>query len=152
MLGFYRYGSLSGVTFMEPEVCEDKEVRRSSTSDMLDLIYCIDERTGLPSGSIEQYLSDKTNDQVRSFIEKNILVDLPDSVTSVPQNLRESLLELDSDFIAKTSRNRFESRDDYERRVQTYFEDIEKDKTYKKSIGKIRSRMENLLKEYDNDN
>ena len=58
---------------VEHPVLVDKS--RSADDDILDLIYSVDPLTNLPSGSIEQYLSDKTNSQVRDYIEKVIFKD-----------------------------------------------------------------------------
>lgn len=140
MFGYYINRGLRDVKFMLPTPPELKEKAKSETDKLLDLIYCLDERTGLPCGAISQYLSDKTNEQVRSFIEQKLLYDIPSDDHAYPASLRDDMLKLDSEFIAKTSRNRFESRDDYERRVQSYFEEIENDKQKQKTIQMLRKK------------
>lgn len=140
MLGFQQYKGIENISFFDSVPIEEKEVRRSSNADMLDLIYTTDVVTGFPTGALEQYLSDKTNDSVRQFIERNLLCDNPDNTLSVPSTLREDLLNLDSDFIVKTSRNKFESNEDYQERLQTYFNEIEQDKKLQSELKKLRAK------------
>lgn len=122
---------------VEHPVLVDKS--RSADDDILDLIYSVDPVTNLPSGSIEQYLSDKTNSQVRDYIEKVIFKEIPRD--EYPDGLRDEILKLDSDFIAKTSRNRFEPLDEYEKRVESYFNEIENSKEFEKKVAKLRDTL-----------
>lgn len=142
--GFRQYGALSHIKYVKhkplKEVVSDI---RDKNDEMLDLVFSVDPLTNLPCGSIDQYLSDKTRDEVRLFIERYLLVDLPDTSMSVPPNLREDLLSLDSDFIAKVSRNRYESTEDYEARVQKYFNELEEDKKFKSAVAKLKSSRKN---------
>lgn len=132
-----------GLVYCDPPERKEKQKVRSSSEDMLDLIYCLDPVTNLPSGALSQYLSDKTNAQVRDFIERNLMVEHGDSPYSTyPANLREEVLKLDSEFIAKTSRDRFESKDHYEARVQRYFDELEKDKQFQKNLSDVRKRIQ----------
>lgn len=117
---------------------------RGKDDDMLDIIFCRDPLTNLPAGSLSMYLSDKTNEQVRKWIEDNLLRENPESVMSVPSNLRDELLKLDSDFIAKVSRNRFEDKESYEKRVQSYFDEIEQDKAYQKKVKELRAKLKHF--------
>lgn len=149
MLGFQQYSNLENIQYMDVLEETPKAKRRGVNDDLLDMVYCIDPVTGFPSGAISQYLSDKTNDQVRSFIERHLLNDSPDNQISVPQNLREQLLNLDSEFIAKTSRNRFESKEQYEDRVQQYFKELEEDKAKWKEVARLRKKYETKKSEDD---
>lgn len=139
MFGYNIFKGLSGIAYMPVEhpVLVDKS--RSADDDILDLIYSVDPLTYLPSGSIEQYLSDKTNSQVRDYIEKVIFKDIPRD--EYPDGLRDEILKLDSDFIAKTSRNRFEPLDEYENRVESYFNEIENSKEFEKKVAKLRETL-----------
>lgn len=139
MLGYNIFKGLEGVQYMSTEhpVLVDKS--RSADDDILDLIYSVDPLTNLPSGTIEQYLSDKTNSQVRDYIEKVIFKEIPRD--EYPDGLRDEILKLDSDFIVKTSRNRFESLDDYEKRVESYFNEIENSKEFEKKVAKLRETL-----------
>lgn len=141
------FRGLKEIRFSSPsyENCSKVECNRSSKDDMLDLIYCIDPVTGFPSGAISQYLSDKTNDQVRQFIERNLLQEHNDG-DSFPATLREDILKLDGEFISKTCRRRFEDKESYESRLQSYFNEIESDKNKQKEIAKLRKRYADLIK------
>lgn len=136
-LGFNQYRNLGKLNFLPVDGIRKEDAVSTKSDELLDMIYCIDERTGLPSGSLEQYLSDKTDDVVRSFIEKNILVEHQDGKSIIPQNLRDEVLSLDSDFIAMTSRKRYESLDDYENRVMSYIDKIEESKRINANLRKF---------------
>lgn len=139
MLGFNIFKGLDGLSYMASDHPVSVDKSRSCEDDILDLIYSVDPITNLPSGSIEQYLSDKTNNQVRDFIEKVIFKEIPRD--EYPDGLREEILKLDSDFIAKTSRNRFEPLDEYEKRVESYFNEIENSKEFEKKVAKLRETL-----------
>lgn len=126
------------VEFLPPLDFVASEPVRDSGDDILDMIYSVDPLTGFPAGSLSQYLSDKTNEQVRQFIEKNILVD--HGSYDYPPGLREEVLKLDSQFIATTSRNRYESLEDYESRVESYFNKLENDKSVQKRVRELRDK------------
>lgn len=134
--GFQRYNSLVGVEFMPVQEYEKTDtIVRTSDDNLLDLIYCVDPQTNLPSGALNAYLSEKTSEQVRAFIEQKIFKELPSD--TIPSDIREEVLKLDSEFIAKTSRNRFEDLESYESRVKSYFDEIENDKKYSERIKKL---------------
>lgn len=139
MFGYNIFKGLDGIEFMPTEhpVLVDKS--RTADDDILDLIYSLDPLTNLPSGSIEQYLSGKTNSQVRDYIEKVIFKEIPRD--EYPDGVRDEILKLDSDFIAKTSRNRFEPLDEYEKRVESYFNEIENSKEFEKKVAKLRETL-----------
>jgi len=143
--GFSHLRGLDSVEFMPyPKVDVPVPEVKSPGEDILDQIYSIDPLLNVPNGTIYQYLSDKTSVEVRDFIEKNILVDLPKTSVEVPDNMREALYDLDSEFIAKTSRNRFETNEDYESRVHGYLQDLRKslkDESERKNwLDKVRKR------------
>lgn len=139
--GFKQYGALNHIKFLKHKETKYESVdTRDKKDDILDIIFAIDPVTNLPAGSIEQYLSDKTRDEVRLFIEQNLLYDLPDTSMCVPDTLREDLLNLDSEFIAKVSRNRYEDKESYESRVQSYFQELEHSKEKQKIMRELNSR------------
>ena len=147
MYGFRQYRNLDSIKYVNtPPVKIDVSDVRKKHDDLLDIIFSVDPVTNMPSGSIEQYLSDKTSDEVRTFIERNLLCDLPDVSASVPNSLRDDLLKLDGEFIAKVSRNSFEDRESYEQRVQKYFQEIEHDKEYNKRLAELRKKYKENVK------
>lgn len=134
--GYYNFKGLKGIDYMPFKKSERKPKVRGKDEDILDLIYCLDPNTGLPTGAVDQFLSEKTNEQVRQYIEQVIFKEIPRD--EYPANLREEILNLDSEFIAKTSRNRFEPRDEYETRVKSYFDEIEHDKEVQRKVKDLR--------------
>lgn len=143
--GFSHLRGLDSIEFMPyPKVDVPVSEVKSSGEDILDQIYSIDPLQNVPCGTIYQYLSDKTSVEVRDFIEKNILVDLPNTGVDVPDNMRQALYDLDSEFIAQTSRNRFETNEDYEARVHGYLQDMQKklkdESEHKSWLDKVRKR------------
>lgn len=147
MFGFRQYRNLESIRFVNtPPVKIDVSDVRKKHDDLLDIIFAVDPITNMPSGSIEQYLSDKTSDEVRTFIERNLLIDLPDTSASVPSSLRDDLLKLDGEFIAKVSRNSYEDRESYEQRVSSYFKEIEDSKEYQKRIVALRKKYSDNAK------
>ena len=147
MLGFRQYRKLQDIKYVStPPVKIDVSDVRKKHDDLLDIIFSVDPLTNMPSGSIEQYLSDKTSDEVRTFIERNLLCDLPDTSSSLPSSLRDDLRNLDGDFIAKVARNPYEDRESYEERVSGYFREIEQDKAYQKRLADLRKKYKDNVK------
>ena len=143
MNGFKMFGNLDGVKYMPPVPPENvsSDVRKPN-DDILDIIFGLDPVTNMPNGAIGQYLSDKTNDQVRSFIERNLLNDILDCGTMLPMSLRDDVMKLDSDFIGKCMRRRDESKEDYESRMETMFSEMENDKKLQAKIKEIKAKYE----------
>lgn len=128
---------------------EKIEPVRTSQDDLLDLIFAIDPVTGFPSGSLSQYLSDKTSDEVRDFIEKNILVDLPSQTdSSLPEAVNMAFRELEPDFQLNLMRKSFESLGEYEGRVKTYFDDLQKQETDKRIADRVKTLVDEIKKGY----
>lgn len=143
--GFSHLRGLDSVEFMPyPKVVVPVPEVKTAGDDILDQIYSIDPLQNVPCGTIYQYLSDKTSSEVRDFIEKHILVDLPKTGVDVPDSMRQALYDLDPEFIAQTSRNRFETNEDYEARVHGYLQDMQrqlKDESVRQSwLAKVKER------------
>lgn len=110
-------------------------------AEILDLVFSVDPLTGLPSSAIGKYLSDDIDPEVRDFIEKKILVDLPKEVCNYPDEVRNALKGVDPDFMVKCQRARFESLDEYHDRILNF---IRKDLQTKDS----KERYNELIKWY----
>lgn len=122
---------------------------RTSQDDLLDLIFAIDPVTGFPSGSLAQYLSDNTSDEVRDFIEKHILVDLPSLTdSSLPEAVNMAFRELEPDFQLNLMRKPFESLGEYEHRVKTYFNEIQKSEHDKRIADRVKALADEIKKNY----
>ena len=124
MVGYYQYRGVNARSFMPSvtrdelkSICKKSDIPNKS-KDLLDMIYAVDE-TGFPAGAIQQYLSDGIRDEVRKFIEDNLLRDNPDvTSSSFPAELTSRLREVDEDFQFKVMRNRFEDVESYENRIR----------------------------------
>lgn len=135
-----------------PQDCPENEriePVRTSKDDLLDLIFAIDPVTGFPSGSISQYLSDNTSDEVRDFIEKNILVDLPSQTDySLPEAVNMAFRELEPDFQLNMMRKPFESLGEYEGRIKSYFNELHKNERDKCIAERVKVLADEIQKNY----
>lgn len=142
MCGFGIYRGLDTIKYCTPPVEKvEQNETRSSDDDILDLIFTIDPRTGYPCGAIDQYLSDKTNQQVREFIAQNILVDLPDNSFSTPSmQAREVTRELGDDFMIQCMKQRDESVEQYEQRVSDFLDHQKKIRDTERHLRELSSK------------
>lgn len=116
---------------------------RNKHQDILDLIYSADPLTGFPCGAWNQFLSEKTAPEVRQFIMDYLCQNSMDSDRmDLPNNVLDHFRELDSEFVAKTSRNRYESIEDYEARVDSYIQEL-------RESEKFKARVKNLEKVFN---
>lgn len=128
--GFKQYDEVLGVNYAPPvfeEVHTSDIVKKED--DILDFIFTIDPLTGFPNGDISQYMSEKTSAEVRDFISQNLMREHNDdgSVLDLPSNVREQFRELPDELLSDLSRDRFESVEDYEQRINKFLES-ERDK------------------------
>lgn len=138
--GFYMFQDVLKCKFMDSNPVEVVDVVRDSKDDLLDLIFSIDARTGFPQGALQAYLSDKTNTEVREFISSKLLQELPDNLPT--GKLLDFIKEdVDTDFLANVCRNRFESVESYEERLNSYFKKFEDDKQYQANLAKLKKRL-----------
>lgn len=146
-VGFYLLKGIttSDASFMPCSMTKiDASTRvRSKDDDILDMIFCIDPITRFPCTSIAAYLSDKTADEVRTYIERNLLKDIP--ADQYPTNIREALNDIDTDFMVKVSRNQFETDEEYEDRVSGYLQELERDQEVKDKIAAFNEKLKKTL-------
>lgn len=144
--GFKRYGSLVGVTFAPAEkVSEVKKESESPTDKILNLIFAKD-LNGWPSTSVATMLSEKTSDDVRKFIQDNLFSISPDKFAIADEKVVSEYRKLDSEFIAMASRNRFESIENYEKRLTDIMSEFEKNETKQQTISQMRKLFLNEQK------
>lgn len=146
ILGYKRYGSLVGVHFVEAE--KDPVVKKESdtpTDKILNLIFAKDSN-GWPSTSVATMLSEKTSDDVRKFIQDNLFSLSPEKFAISDEKVVSEYRKLDSEFIAMASRNRFESIEDYEKRLTDIMSEFEKNETKQKTISQMRKLFLNEQK------
>lgn len=87
---------------------EEPEDKRSNP--LFDVIYSVDEETGFPKGDYVTYLSKSASNELRDFIQKNLLNELPaedgvdlDKESDLFRYHREKG-ETSSDYAARVSR------------------------------------------------
>lgn len=142
MLGFGIYKGLENISYVSPKVepVIESDVR-AKDDDILDIIFSIDPRTGLPCGSISQFLSDKTNPQVREYIAQNVLVDLPDNAFSAPELAASKVTrEVGDDFLIYCLRRGDETIEDYESRVSSFLDSQRKARETERNLRKLNNR------------
>lgn len=95
-------------------VCEDIPVgdKTKSTDSLLKLVYAKDNRTNLPSGDLQYFVSDKANPKVKQFILDNLMMDV--SFAKTPTNS-----DLSDDDLLLFSRQKDESLEQYMNRLNT---------------------------------
>lgn len=123
MNGFKQYNEVLSVSYLPPEfeVAHTSDIVKKE-DDILDLIFTVDPLTGYPTGDISMYMSDKTSAEVREFISQNLMRKIDDdgSVLDLPSDVREKFRELPDDLITELSRDRFESVESYEERINNF--------------------------------
>lgn len=137
--GFYLQRGILGAEFVQPDFSPEVELVRSKDDDVLDLVFQCDPVTGWPMSSYQAYLSDKTSDEVRSFIEKTLLKE--HSFQDYPSDIKQDLQSIDSDFMVKCCRNQYETIEEYESRVSSYLDDITHDEEVSKRIKELEKRL-----------
>ena len=123
MFGFSQYNfPLDGYIPQTGESSPVQDVRDSAES-IFDLIFAVDPVTGLPSGIISQYLSDKTSADVKEFIERTFKGISSPEVSVAPEEIHKEYDSLSTSLVADLSRNRFESVEQYEERIKSFLSD-----------------------------
>lgn len=87
------------------------EVDSQSKDSLLSIIYAPDSRTGLPTGDLNYYVSDRANEDVKAFILKNLMMDVS-AAKNVPNPSG-----LSDDALLELSRGSNETVDDYVMRM-----------------------------------
>lgn len=117
--GFNLYRQLDGVE--HPDFTESSVVIETQTSEqsLFDMMFSVNPLTKLPQGDIAQYLSDKTNPDIKQFIELQLL--RPNNISS---DASADFSALSDDDIAEFTRGVNESLSSYRSRI---FETLKKD-------------------------
>lgn len=110
--GFNEFRYLKGKVITR-KFSDDKEVvSRDANQHLFDLIFSVNPITKLPSGDVQQYLSDNVSPQIREFIRQQFLQPSNGGVVS-SQGLSD-------DEINELSRHSGESFVDYKLRMVEY--------------------------------
>lgn len=127
----------------DEKISEQPDVNKA----LMDLIYGVDENTGLPCGDISMFLSPRTNPEIKAFIDMNLMRDNSDgkSQVSIPNDvLNKMCTTITDDDIARFSRGGDESREDYALRIRNYL-DSEKERV---SSERRKKQLENDVRSY----
>lgn len=117
---------------------------KSPADVIMDKIFCKDVN-GWPQPSLSVYLGEKTPADIKQFIEQNILVLDGENHSIQDENIVAEFRKLESGFIAEASRNRFESIEDYEARLQYLINEDSKQEAFKS----YQKRAAELWKKFD---
>lgn len=121
--GFKIYQGIENVVYPEvPEQEVPKSDVKSESDKIFDLIFAIDSHR-IPCSSVATMLSDKTSDDIRQFIQKNLVEGGRQAHLINDPNIVSEFDKMSSEFIAKCSRNRFESIEQYEDRLNKIIAD-----------------------------
>lgn len=113
----------SPINFKELKKVNNVPDVKEANQALLDLIYGVDESTGLPVGDLSYYLGEKANPEVKFFIESQLLKEnsQPGSSMDLPNDVVNRFRELSDDDVALFSRNHDETREEYAYRLKNYF-------------------------------
>lgn len=109
-------------------VDEKQEDTRPPYEELLDMIYSIDLRTGMPKGDLAVFMNGDANPEIRDFIQQNIMMEMPTSGGQglvMNDALRNSFTKnITDDDIAEFSRNANETSDEYAKRISEKCHDL----------------------------
>lgn len=143
--GFKRFDAVLNIQTDEGHCFDDGTSTPVPTVDdvIFDSIFSKDER-GWPRTSLAAMLSDKTQDDVRKYIQDHIMVAHEQNHLISDDKVIAAFKDLDSEFIAETSPNKFETADQYDKRISAYLERMRD----KESLDKRAKSWKNFLDKY----
>lgn len=111
-----------------PVFDKKQEDVRPPYEELLDMIYSIDPRTGMPKGDLAVFMNGDANPEIRDFIQKNLLMEMPTVEGSglvMSDALRNSFTKnITDDDIAEFSRNSGETSEEYAKRLSEKCHDL----------------------------
>ena len=138
MNGFKRFDGLKDIQYIIPEMVVTNEKEVETPADrVFNLIFATD-KYGWPNNSVEVMLSPKTSEEVRNFIQQNLLIQKHEQHLFNDQSVVNEFQKLSGEFVAQCSRNRYESVEDYEKRLNGLIEDYKKEETFKSFHERLR--------------
>lgn len=132
------------VPVFQPEKVEFKD------NPLLQLIFAPNER-GCLTGDLSQFLSDKTNAEVRQFISQQLLQENPNQQgLSLSDSALNALREhITDDDIANFTRNHGESPEQYAYRLGKFFSDEQGKNIAKARFEREKKRLSDLGFNFD---
>lgn len=137
--GFSQYNGLADIKPMPciraPKVKAD---RQEKDKDILDFIFACDPVTGFPTGSLSHYLSDDTRTEIKDYIERYLLRDIPEQhALQYPAEVARHINDLDSNFVFDCMRGQYETAEQYKDRMTSWMKELsesEKNKQWTKNL------------------
>lgn len=110
------FAACQGLEFQPTNFPKDPEIEfdDSPLKQILDEIFCVDEFSGFPRGSIAYYLSSEGNPQVKQWLENNLL--------KPRMNGKTTMEGLTDDMIAEFAQQKDESLDSYRERLTSIYD------------------------------
>lgn len=144
-----RHNILESIVYVNPNVIKKESEITEKNSELLDIIYGSDSVSGLPKGDLAMFLSDKTNPQLRQFIESQLMNENVVDVNKL--SLSQDILNkfrgvVTDDDIARFSRNHDESIEEYAARMSNELEEMRYQRWKKSHEESIRKRISQLVK------
>lgn len=125
--------------FLPSAVIDASADVKDADSALFDAIYTADPNTGLPSGDIAVFLSEKTNPQVRMFIEQKLMNPRAENPgLSLEQEIVNKFGQMSDDDISYFSRNHGESAEEFQDRIRLFMENQKREIAEKKKNAKLR--------------
>lgn len=120
---------------------------------LLDYIFGKDPVSGHPSGDLSVYLGEKSNPEVKAFIQTNLmqpLIDDKGGLNLSSDELNKIRGTITDDDIAQFSRNHDETREEYADRIRLYLSkekyersqkslEIQRKKLYEEALKSVRN-------------
>lgn len=97
------------------EIELEDSVLKQKGEELFNIIFGVDEITGLPSGDLAMFMNKNTSPEVRQYITENLMRDV--SSAAAPAVSAKNFKDLDDDMIAQLSRGSSESLGSYRDRM-----------------------------------
>lgn len=124
---------------------EKQEDSRPPYEELLDMIYSIDSRTGMPKGDLAVFMNGDANPEIRDFIQKNLMMEMStgDGQGLVMNDaLRNSFTKnITDDDIAEFSRNANETSDEYAKRISEKCHDLRLSYQRERETRRLRAKL-----------
>lgn len=137
--GFSQYRGLADIKPMPTlRLSKERSDRQEKDKDILDFIFACDPITGFPTGSLSHYLSDETRSEIKDYIERYLLRDIPEAhALQFPQEIAQHIKDLDSNFVFDCMRGQYETAEMYKDRMTSWMKELsesEKNKQWTKNL------------------
>ena len=138
-----RYSACRIGNFLPSSFIDKPADVKDADSSLFDAIYSTDPVSGLPTGDIAVFLSEKTNSQVRLFIEQKLMNPRPENPgLSLEQEIINKFGAMSDDDISYFSRNHGESPEEFQDRIRLFMETQKKEIAEKKKNAKLKKVLQ----------